>query len=138
MEYDNITNLPNCQLIEDLGHELLVFQHLPGLHDSDDGGLDQQLPVLLDVFVGHLHLLSLLGLHGNVDVDPELLVLVAVEQVDRGARVDAVLVDELVVGSDQQLGLEEDLQNLDEDVHLDLGRLREGAHRPAVGFIEGE
>ena len=58
-----------------------MLQHLPGLHDPDDGGLDEQLPVLLDVFVSQLHLLPLFGLHGDVDVDPQLLVLVAVEQV---------------------------------------------------------
>ena len=42
--------------------------------------LDEQFPILLYVLVGELHLLPLLGLHGNVDVHPQLLVLVLVEE----------------------------------------------------------
>ena len=86
------TLLPRSQLVENFSHEVLMLQSFPGLHDSDNRGLDQEFPVLLNVFVSHLHLLALLGLHGNVDVDPELLVLVLVEQVDGGAGLDAVLV----------------------------------------------
>ena len=86
------TNLPpGRQLVEDLGHELGVLQGLPRLHDPDDGRLDEELPVLLDVLVGQFHLLLLLNLHRNVDVYPELLVLVAVEQVDGGAGVNHLL-----------------------------------------------
>ena len=94
MEEDNQedTILPWSQLVENFRHEVLMLQSFPGLHDSDNRGLDQQLPILLNVFVSHFHLLALLGLHGNVDVDPELLVLVLVEQVDGGAGLDAVLV----------------------------------------------
>ena len=95
----NINIAPVRQLVKDLGHELGVLQGLPRLHDPDDGRLDEDLPVLFDVFVGHFHLLLLLNLHRNVDVYPELLVLVAVEQVDGGAGVNVVLVHLDVVGS---------------------------------------
>ena len=69
-----------AELVEDLGHELRVLEGLPGLHDAHDGGLDEELAVLLDVLVGELHLLLLLSLHRNVDVHAQFLVLVAVEQ----------------------------------------------------------
>ena len=86
------TNIaPGRQLVKDLGHELVVLQGLPRLHYPDDGRLDEDLPVLLDVFVSHLHLLLLLNLHRDVDIDPELFVLVAVEQVDGGAGVNHLL-----------------------------------------------
>ena len=86
------TILPRSQLVENFSHEVLMLQNFPGLHDSDNRSLDQELSVLLNVFVSHLHLLPLLCLHGNVDVDPQLLVLVLMEQVDGGGGLDAVLV----------------------------------------------
>lgn len=99
-----------------------MFQHLPGLHDPHDGGLDEELPVLLDVLVGQLRLLPLLDLHRDVYVHSELLVLVTVEQVDGGVSVNVVLVHVHVAGPHQELGLEEDGQDLDQDVHLNLSR----------------
>ena len=107
------------------------------------------------MFVSHLHLLSLLCLHGNVNVDSQLLVLVAVEQADCVLRlkfkvvnnisnypiksyINVILVNLLIVSSHQQLGLEQDLQDLDQDVHLDLGGLRQSLDHPTVSFIEGE
>ena len=101
------TNLPpGSQLVKDLGHELGVLQGLPRLHDPDDGRLDEELPVLLDVFFGQFNLLLLLNLHRNVDVYPELLVLVAVEQVDGSAGVNHLLVH--LLGYHQKLCLEDD------------------------------
>ena len=70
-----------------LGHELRVFGDLPGLHYTDDGCLDQEFPVLLHILVGNLRLLLLFRLHGDVDVDAQLLVLVLVEQLDHGLLV---------------------------------------------------
>ena len=73
-------------MVQDFSHQLLVLQLLPCLHDPDDRSLerkfnvvfcsivfivlnlDEQLPILLYVLVGELHLLPLLRLHGNVDV----------------------------------------------------------------------
>ena len=72
-------------MVQDFSHQLLVLQLLPCLHDPDDrslenlmlfffirvfivSDLDEQLPILLYVLVGELHLLPLLRLHGNVDV----------------------------------------------------------------------
>ena len=46
------------ELADGLGHQRRVVQTLPGLHDPDDRGLDQHLPVLVDGFV-HLVRLGL-------------------------------------------------------------------------------
>ncbi len=102
-----------------------MFQHLPGLHDPHDGGLDEELPVLLDVLVGKSAFchMPLLDLNRDVYVHSKLLVLVAVEQVDGGVSVNVVLVHVHVAGPHQEHGLEEDGQDLDQDVHLNLGGL---------------
>ena len=53
-----------------------MVELLPGLHDPHDGGLDQQLAVLLNVLVSHLGLLALVASHRYVDVHLQLFVLV--------------------------------------------------------------
>lgn len=97
LDHLNLGLEPGGQLVQDLGHQLLVLQNPPRLHDPDDGGLDQQLPVFLDVFVRQFHFLLLLRLHRDVDVHPELLVLVAVEENHDGAVLQVVLVDRLIL-----------------------------------------
>jgi len=52
-----------------------VVQRLPHLHDADDGGLYQDLPVLLHLPVGGLLLLLDVHLEGGVDVDVELFAI---------------------------------------------------------------
>ena len=128
-----------------LSHELLVFGDFPGLHDADDGCLYQEFPVLLDVLVSHLHLLLLLSFHGDVDVDPQLLVLVLLVQLDH-CRVVQVRVSRSTLvhgpcpGSSfvfqlQQLGFEQYLEDLDQDLLLDLGAVFELLQRPRVRVV---
>jgi hypothetical protein len=59
------------QLIQYLCNQLLVFEDFPHLHDAYYGRLDQQLAVLLDVFVGCLLLHFQFCLHWYVDVDTQ-------------------------------------------------------------------
>ena len=131
-----------------LSYELLVFGDSPGLHDADDGGLYQEFPVLLDVLVSHLHLLLLLSFHGDVDVDPQLLVLVLLVQLDhrRVVQVRVTTGRSLVHGPCpgsssafvfqlQQLGFEQYLEDLHQDLSLDLGAVFEFLQRPRVRVV---
>ena len=61
------------QLIEDLGQQLLMFQDFAHLHDAHNGCLDEQFAIFLQVALRGLLLLFQLGLHGNVDIDYQLL-----------------------------------------------------------------
>ena len=117
----SVIAIPCRQLVKNLSHELLMFQHLPCLHDPHDGGLDEELPVLLDVHV---------GLNQDVYVHSKLLVLVAVGQVHGGVSVNVVLVHVHVAGPHQEHGLEEDGQDLDQDVQLNLGGLASHSSYP--------
>ena len=88
-----------------------MLQSFPRLHDSDDGSLNQQLTIFFNVLVSHLNLLLLLSLHGDVYVDSELLVLVAVEEADDCPVFQVVLVHAFVL-QHKQLGLEQNLKHL--------------------------
>ena len=126
-----------------------MFQGFPGLHDTDDGGLYQQLPVLLDVLVCQLHLLLLLSFHGDVDVDAELLVLVLMVQLDhRRALQVGVTLSRTGAGPRgpwrrsrgfifqlQQLRFEQNLEDLHQDLLLDLGALGQLLQGPLVGLV---
>jgi hypothetical protein len=61
------------QLIEDLGQQLLMLEDFAHFHDAHDGCLDKQFAIFLQVTLRGLLLLFQLGLHGNVDVDSQLL-----------------------------------------------------------------
>ena len=97
-----------------------MFGHLAGLHDADDGSLDEDLAVFLDGLVRLFHLLFLLSFHGQVDVDAELFVAVLLEERD-----DRVLVVQVLLrghaggagftgfGGDEKLGFEDDAKDLE-------------------------
>jgi hypothetical protein len=57
-------------------YELIVFEHLPALHDPDDGGLQVHFPILLDGMVSLFDLLRCFSL--NASSNPELCPLVRV------------------------------------------------------------
>ena len=104
--------LESCrQLVQNFVHQLLVFQNFSGLHNSDNGSLDEQLAILFDVLVRHLDLDLLLRLHRDVDVHAQLLVLVAVKEANHVPVFKVVLVCAFVL-KNKQLGLEQDLQHL--------------------------
>lgn len=64
---------PRAELIEHFCHQLLMLQHLPHFHDPDDGSLDQQLAVFLNVLVSCLLFHLSLGLHRDVYIHPQFL-----------------------------------------------------------------
>jgi hypothetical protein len=62
--------------IVQVGRTYRVLKGLSGLHDSDDGCLDEVLSVLVDVLEHLLRLALLLGLHRLVQLHSDLLRLV--------------------------------------------------------------
>jgi hypothetical protein len=114
-----------------------MFQHFSCLHNPHNSRLYEQFSVFLNVFVSHLHLLPLLRLHGDVDVHPQLLVLIPMEQVHSGGWFNLVLI-KFFSWTHKKFGLQKDLQDLYQDVHLDLGRLGQSCHSPAVSLVKSQ
>ena len=87
-----------------------MLEDLSGLHDPDNPGLDEELPLLLDVVVSLLDLLWRLLQHGPGRRDPEFCSLVAVLEVDRDGRVwrETLCID------DEKLGVQQGLDKPEE------------------------
>jgi len=77
---------PGSQLAHHLTDKFLMRQLLFGLHDADDGCLDQVASLVIDALVGRFQLQLFHGPQRNVDVDPCLPVLVVLEEVADGVQ----------------------------------------------------
>lgn len=94
---------PRRQLIQNLCHQLLMFQNLTHFHDPNYGCLNQQFAVLLDILVGGFFLHSKLGFHRYVDVHAQLFARNGTERLKwfhLGFKVIKLLVITQVQGED--------------------------------------
>ena len=106
---------PGRQLFHHLTDQFLVCQLLLGLHDADDGGLDQVPPLLVNTPVCRLLLTPLGRPQRNVDVDSSLLVLVVLVEMADGVQRQRQLRVLVCVGrmvAEQQTNLQQSLEYL--------------------------
>lgn len=113
-----------------------MFMNLSHLHNANDCGLYEEFAIFLNHLVCLFLLLFDFRFEGNVNIDAELLVLVLLEEGDDAAFCEVIFT--LARREEKELDLEQNLEHLDENVHLEAGRVRQLGHAVRVVRVEHE